>query len=178
MAAKSNGKANKGKVAGKPVSKDVAKPFTPKDDIKEVFRMWSCLPRTFLGKPKEIAELLGLAADEELVVKLMGLKTRTAFAEEYGVAKETLTRWGKEFEKDPRMLRFDRYITGLTNNVIGALYRQILTNPDAPMVKLWLQYVEGWREQFGVSHSGAIGGYELSDAERKELEKLMADNLQ
>lgn len=140
---------------------------------REGFKIWLLLPGQFKGVPERIVELLGITDPTQ--VYLLQFKTMQSFAEEFGVNPPTLSRWRNEMESDD-MFAIDvkKLMRGFTRNVLGALYRKALDEADAPRAKLWLQYVDDWREQLGVDHSGHISN--LTDEEKKALDDVIAKN--
>lgn len=141
---------------------------------KEVFKIWLTLPDQFKGAPERITDLLGLS--DPIAIELLSIKNMTAFAEVFGVIPPTLSRWRSDIETDSDFAKdVKMQLRKVTRNVLGAFYRQALAEGDAPRVKLWLQYVEDWREQLGVEHSGKIGDG-LDDEERNKLKALIAKN--
>lgn len=137
---------------------------------KEVFRLWLSMPDQFKGAPDRIVSLLGLT--DPIALELLKLPTMQAFADEFGVMRTTLSRWRGEVERDKDFaLDVKKQLRTVTRNVLGALYRKALEEADAARIKIWLQYVEDWREHLGVEHTGYVST--LTDEEKRALDKVI-----
>ena len=142
----------------------------------EAFRMWLILPDQFKGLPERMTELLGINDEDSL--ELLKIKTMQAFAQEFGVIPQTLSRWRKEIESNDDFLKGVKgEMRKLTKNVMAALYRKVLEEGDGTRVMAWMKIVEDWREQLGVEMSGHVGDG-LTPEERKALDDLIAKNKQ
>lgn len=120
-----------------------------------------------LRHPAEYAQFVRWIATPE---PFREIKNQGDFAESIGVHQDTLTDWKKRDgfwgAVKEEISRFGRE---RTPNVIAALYKNILQKGGAPESKLWLQYVEGWREEQGllVQPDG-----ELTVEEREAIERI------
>jgi len=96
-----------------------------------------------------------------------GFKTAKDFAKYFKLSQDTLTDWKKrkEFENDVDA-QLAKWSSGKTANVIASLYRTILANGKASEVKLWLQYIKGWKE-----------GMIIEQPIKKEENKIKLDKL-
>lgn len=156
------------------LEKELWKQGNARPRAKEAFRLWLSLPAIFLGAPEQVISKLGI--EEQDATDIMRIGTQRAFAELVGVKEPVLSEWKAEIMAESNSFALTKaFVQRLTKNMLGSLYRAALQEGDAARVKLWMQIVEGWREQMGVEHSGDIGGG-LSDEERAALDKLIAKN--
>lgn len=139
---------------------------------REVFRTWLLIPRTYLGVSEQVLRALGIVDSE--AIELHSIKSQGEFATKFGVAEPTLSRWKQEMEKGGDFEDFRMEMQRLTKNVMGALYRKTISDADAARVKLWLQVVEGWNET--IHQDVRYKPYELSEEEKKELDRLIEKN--
>ncbi|MBY0473316.1 hypothetical protein K2Q00_03495 [Patescibacteria group bacterium] len=139
-----------------------------------IFRTWLLVPRNFLGANEQIFRALGFIDAE--TIELYSIKSQAEFAEKFGVAEPTLSRWKGEIEKAGNDLAdFRQEMKHLSINLMGALYRKGLSTGDPAAIKLWLQVMEGWNER--TVHQVDVSGYQLSEEEKAELDQLMEANL-
>lgn len=140
---------------------------------REVFKIWLILPDQFKGTPERITSLLGIT--DEVALELLKISTMQAFAEEFGVIPQTLSRWRKEIEGDSKHGDdVKRHLRSLTKNFMGALYRKGIEEGDAARFMAWMKVIEGWREQLGIEVSDSTS--ELSAEDRAELDRLVERN--
>lgn len=90
-------------------------------------------------------------------------KTQGEFASQHGVHENTLSKW----RRDPKFWEEVREGVKTWNkdrlpNVMAALYKTILTKGSGVEAKLWLQWVDNWKEKTEVENP----------AMTEEIEKL------
>jgi len=90
------------------------------------------------------------------------------FAKKYGVDRSTLSLWQRDekFQKEVDKYR-KVWFKERTPNVIQALYKRIISEGKAPEAKLWLQYIEDWKERSEID----VNSNELEEIS-KALRKL------
>lgn len=139
----------------------------------KLFDMWVTLPDQFKGMPERLTLLLGIT--DEVTLEVLKLTSMKAFAEEFGVIPQTLSRWRRELEhSDDYLPQVKDHMKKLTKNLMAALYRKAMEEGDAPRFTAWMKIIEGWREQLGVETD--IRVHNLSDEERKKLDELISKN--
>ena len=139
----------------------------------QLFNMWVTLPDQFKGMPERLTSLLGIT--DEVTLEVLKMTSMKAFAEEYGVIAQTLSRWRRELERsDDYLPQVKDHMKKLTKNLMAALYRKAMEEGDAPRFTAWMKIIEGWREQLGVETD--IRVHNLSDEERKKLDELISKN--
>ena len=107
----------------------------------KMFFIWLSLPSVFIGK--DVDELAKLGITDPDQVKLLSIKTMTAFAEEYKVRNATLSEWKKKIHQKGLMEDTKDFFRSLSKNVYGAFYNAIITHGDAHRVRLWEEMFEG-----------------------------------
>ncbi len=79
--------------------------------------------------------------------KEYGYSLEKDFAKEYNVSPDTLTDWKKREEFNPDVdIQLMKWGGDQTPDVIQALLKTILADGKAAEVKLWLQFIKGWKE--------------------------------
>lgn len=122
----------------------------------EMFLIWDSIPSFFKNPPtdkksklkpsvQEFCESMGI--EDETVLELAQIQTATAFAEKYGVSKDTLTDWRKLIRERDLLADLASWTRPLTRNVMMSLYNQCLRGGLPEHYKLWLQTVAGWSEK-------------------------------
>ena len=143
----------------------------------QLYVLWKSLPSLLRGQSKEIFAQYGF--EDELVLQLFELKTQQDFQKKFLLNKNTLTKWNKRIEKEGLLAeKIMVWAKKLTANVISALYKKVIEEGDAQRTKLWLEFVEGWREKIEEKHTGEIGlkhsgKIETSNEESRKLLKLL-----
>ncbi|MDA2921688.1 phBC6A51 family helix-turn-helix protein [Patescibacteria group bacterium AH-259-L07] len=98
-------------------------------------------------------------------------RTHLELAEKYGVDKATLSQWKhKDGFWDEVRKEMKQWARDKTPNVIQAIYQKILKYGNAQEAKLWLQFIEDWKEKSEVD----VGGKSIEALEasiRKLLKK-------
>lgn len=140
----------------------------------EAFRIWCVLPDVFKGMPERITELLGIT--DPITLELLAIKNNAQFAETFGCGTHTLSRWRKEVEGgDDYAENVRKVFKPLTRNLVASLYRKAIEEGDAARFKIYMQVIEGWREQLGLEHSGEVE-LGLTPEERGAVDRLIEKN--
>ena len=139
---------------------------------REAFKAWLLIPRTYLGAGDQVLRALGIIDPE--TVELYSIKSQTEFATKFNIAEPTLSHWKREVQKSDYFKEFRVSMQQLTQNVVGALYRQAVAEGDAQRVKLWVQLIEGWNETIGQDIRMQSPG--LTDEEKASLDRLIEKN--
>lgn len=79
--------------------------------------------------------------------KIFSIQNQTEFAKTYKTEKSTLTNWNKLIDREDLIKDTLEPAKRPTKNVLFALYRKAIKTGNAEEVRLWFQYVEGWRYQ-------------------------------
>ena len=96
--------------------------------------------------PRELAVSIGI--EDEWVLDLVELKTQKNFAEQFGIAEQTLGRWNRVLAANPDLNSIQEWARPLSNNVLLMLYMQLMQGNAQPAhFKLWFQVVNGWSEK-------------------------------
>lgn len=141
---------------------------------RQVFALWCTLPDIFKGMPQRITELLGIT--DPVTLEVLAIKSMTDFAEIFKCSVNSLTRWRREVENDDNYFtEVKRQFKPLTRNLVAALYRKAIEEGDAQRFKVYMQIIEGWREQLGIDHSGSVVEG-LTNEERGALDNLISKN--
>lgn len=141
---------------------------------RQVFELWMTIPDQFKGAPERIVALLGIT--DSIMLELIRIPTMQAFADEFGVIPQTLSRWRGEMENDSDFLvDVKKQLRRTTRNVLGSLYRKVLEEGDAPRVMAWMKIVEDWREHLAIDPGTPVGDG-LSVEEKMALDHLLEKN--
>lgn len=112
----------------------------------EIYRIWKSTPVMFKVQSDETLISWGL---DELQIQLMRIRDQKEFAEKYGVCEDTLTDWNVEIEASEN--KPPAWAMKMNSNIISALYRGAMKKGDADKIKLWLQYIMGWKPESGIT---------------------------
>lgn len=140
------------------------------------FALWLSLPSLIKGKDKDTLKLQADAGfDDEEVLELLQLKTRTELAEKLGVHIDTLTDWAKRLQGSPMFEEIKLWVSGLLKNVVLATYRSAMSkDPKAHLDRKLMLQIGGWVEKLSVDHTaeGLAGIIRTElDSFRKEHEQ-------
>jgi len=116
----------------------------------ETFRLWEGIPALYrmeMAKdPEGFAARMGIT--DKVLLELLAIKNKTAFAEKYGVNLDTLTRWEAKLEKEGERFEGVReMMRKLTPNVMGSHYNSLLKRFNPLTGKLWYQVAEKFAEK-------------------------------
>ena len=122
--------------------------------IFELYRAWLIIPVFLKGKDDKQLEALGVNIQTELV-EIIRLKNKKAFAKHFKITQKTVWEWDKKID----LYKLDKskgrsWVVQATENILYSLYRNAVKHADAHRVKLWLQYIEGWREGQDITSGG------------------------
>src|SRR3990167_6228497 len=102
-------------------------------------------------KVERVSELMSFVDWVATPHALREIKTQKEFAVKYDIHETTLVGWkdraGFWDEVKDRTISWGRQ---RTPNVVAALYRNAIQKGNAQEAKMWLQYVEGWKEKTEV----------------------------
>lgn len=93
-----------------------------RDEAFQLFCVWMTLPRVWIGQDAKQLKQKGI--DDEQLVMLLGIKTQKEFAKQFGVHENTMTAWKKKQHERNHLADARVWISRLTGNVIGNLYRE------------------------------------------------------
>lgn len=102
-------------------------------------------------------------------------KTQGDFSEKFGIGQDTLSEWKSrdgfwdEVRKETRAFFKEK-----TPLIVASIYKKLATNPDGPLAKIWLQYIEEWKEEQVQSHKF---GNELTPEEQKLYDRITKKNV-
>lgn len=124
------------------------------------YRTWRSLPHMFKNPPRgkdgvrpSVIEFLNvLGVDDPTIIELSKISTQTAFADMFGVHRDTLTDWNKKIDSESSLNDIRYWARKLSKNVASALYNNAIRKGFAIEAKLWFQLIEGWEEKQKVEH--------------------------
>ncbi len=118
-----------------------------KKKIYDLYILWLALPPMFSEKGEIGFDALGIKDD--FVRELCYIKTKKAFAEKYGINKDTITAWDKRIDiNEPLLVERRKWLSRVLGNVLGAVYRKVLIDGDASKAKFLAQYAGEFTEEF------------------------------
>jgi hypothetical protein len=133
----------------------------------DIFCIWSSLPAFIKTQPEEV--LKGkLGIDDPFLLELASLKTRAQFSERFGVDADTLTNWGKYVDQNPNVDDIKKWAKKLTKNVVMGVYNQAIKK-GGENAKLWIKWVEDWKETSTVDVSGQLSHITYEVVTRENL---------
>lgn len=142
----------------------------------DIFCIWSSLPAFIKTQPEEV--LKGkMGIDDPFLLELATIKNRSQFSEKFGVDPDTLTSWGKIVDDNPNTDDIKKWAKKLTKNVVMGVYKQAI-NKGGENAKLWLKWVQDWKETTTVDLSGQLQHitYELVTNESQNNKDIPSDN--
>lgn len=145
--------------------------FVPQREREyRLFLIWQILPQEIRDEKVGPAYLEQEGITDELITELAGIKTQKAFAEKYGLNKDTLSMWKKQPvpEQYAELADFRYYSKQLIKNVLPILYRGFKERKDPASAKFLL---EGHGEYIQKSEVHIDGTQELFDNVKALLEK-------
>ena len=156
-----NKKKKVDKTIKKRKSENVKKPYLERK--AKLYAFWKSMPvalHSIYYKPTGMTKIgeMGFDIDDEVFIKLISIRSRTEFGKTFGVSLRQLERWDgseivqkwtEEFNKQSNVLRFKK-------DVDFHFTRKVVTEADAPRVKLWKQLYEGWQEKQKVEYEGKV----------------------
>jgi len=113
----------------------------------EIYCLWKAIPSLWLGRGDKEMDAWGVK--DEILRELASIKTQTEFAHKFGIKDvSTLTDWNRRIEKGNLQIDYiKKWGKKLTHNLIHALYRNALLEGDAARIKLWLSFIEDFKEK-------------------------------
>jgi hypothetical protein len=134
-----------------------------KADVFEAYVTWKALP-VFLKNPPpfkvggvfkkpdavEYAQMNGIE-DEELL-DLISIPSQSAFAERFGVSRDTLTDWNKSIKERDPLKDTKRWSQKLISNLMMSLYSHAMKKGDARNFKLFFQVSADFEEKQTMEH--------------------------
>ena len=120
-----------------------------KREAFEAYIIWSSIPFALKRlKPLQL-EGLGIDTDDELLSKLINIKTKTQFAEEFNIDRTILFDWEKrsDFQKRVEKLNRKNNVLRYKKDIDFHFTQKTIKEADAQRVKLWKQLYEGWTEK-------------------------------
>lgn len=119
------------------------------------FALWLSLPSLIKGKDKDTIKLQSDAGfDDEEILELLQLKTRTEVAQYLNIHIDTLTDWAKKLQGSPMFDEIKLWVSGLLKNVVLATYRSAMSkDPKAHLDRKLMLQIGGWVEKLSVDHT-------------------------
>ena len=139
----------------------------------EAFVWWRSIPAILRRTLPEKLNELGFDTEDAIFMKLLSIKSRTAFAREFEVSIETLTDWSvtTRFKNEVQGL-IERYnVLPFEKDMAFHFTQAAIRDADAPRVKLWYQIFKQWQEKSTVKLTDPIS--ELLDAIYRERQQLV-----
>lgn len=147
----------------------------PRPVAREAVKMWITIPKVLLGQPESVLDAMGITDPD--VRYLMRARFQRDLAKLIFVEEPTVSLWIKEYEVGLDNFKETKiFFKKLSSNLLAALYRKGLTEADAPRVKLYMQIIEDWKEQFSPDPISVT--YKLDPEEKAMLDALLAKNAQ
>ncbi len=125
-------------------TKNTHKPY--KQGVFEIYLIWRSV-QGFVGQTKAQEVIKRAGNNRSSISEVFIIRNQTEFAKVYKVENSTLTNWNKLIDREDLLKDILAPAKRLTKNVIASLYRNIMEVGNAEEVRLWLQFVEGWRYQ-------------------------------
>ena len=137
-----NGQSGKGK------KKRTRKAPIVKREVFEAYAIWSSIPLALRRLKPQQLEGLGIDTGDELLSKLINIKTKTQFAKEFNIDRGNLPDWEKreDFQKRVEELNMKNNVLKYKKDIDFKFTRKTIQEADAARVKLWKQLYEGWKE--------------------------------
>jgi hypothetical protein len=145
----------------KHVEKVIESPY--REDVFQAYVTWKALPvmlrnppprkvngETMRVDPVEYAVANGI--DDPDLLRLIGLRSQSAFCDEFAVSKDTLTNWNVMIEKRNILEDSRRWSSKLVNNMIMSLYSHAMKKGNPANIKLFLQASANFEERTHVEH--------------------------
>lgn len=131
-------------------------------DLYELYASWKALPTMMRLPPRtkegarmdhdEFLERMGI--DDPELVELAKLKTQGAFADHFGVNKDTLTRWNKRVKTRDRIADARTWANYLMSNALFMLYNKVMGGTANGMeTALYFQVGGGWSPKLKLEAS-------------------------
>ena len=136
------------KQSGKGEKKRTRKAPIVRKEAFEAYAIWSSIPLALRRLKPQQLEGLGIDTDDELLSKLINIRTKTQFAKEFNIDRGNLSDWEKreDFQKRVEELNMKNNVLRYKKDIDFKFTRKTIQEADAARVKLWKQLYEGWKE--------------------------------
>ena len=127
--------------------KDTIKPYNKKQ--YELFAFWSSIPMALRELTGDKLRRMGYDSSDEKFMKLMSIRTRTEFADEFKITRRQMYEWENDddFKKLVNKFNSDSNVLAFKKDIDFQFTMKTINEGDASRVKLWKQLFENWTER-------------------------------
>jgi hypothetical protein len=141
---------------------DITKELSIKSENEVIFKkyvVWKALPVSILGQISAIDLKNKLGIDDENILELISIQSQNAFADKFGINKNTLVAWNQKILESDHLNDVRTWARPLAKNVIMALYNTGMNKGNPNAIKLFLQVVNGWEEKQPEAVAPIVNNY-------------------
>jgi hypothetical protein len=116
---------------------------------RELYLQWAAIPASLRNADKTVLKKMGYDIEDEEFMKLIAIRTKGKFCEEFGYNKNMPARWEKDPEFIDRMneIAHNSHVMRFKKDIDFSFTQKTLRHGDAQRQKLWKQLYEGWSEK-------------------------------
>lgn len=131
----------------------------------ELYCIWKQLPPMLKAETAETLEKKYFI-DDELIVKLCGIRYQKDFADFFGISEDTMTRWNLKMKSRDPLIDIKEWVKTLTKNVVMSTYRSSMSkDPKAHQDRKLMLQLGGWAEDSNLN----VRGEGLFDILKREI---------
>lgn len=116
---------------------------------REIYIQWRSIPAMLRLLPIEEVGKMGYEVDNPVFRKLLEIRTRKDFCEEFDIGINQPAIWDREPDIQERInqMATNDNVMRFRKDVDFAFTQKVLKHGDARRMKLWKQLYEGWNER-------------------------------
>lgn len=129
------------------LTKKTIKPYNRKE--YELFAFWCSIPTALKDLSGDKLRKMGYDANDEKLMKLMSIRTRTEFADAFGITRRQMHEWENDddFKKLVNKFNSESNVLAFKKDIDFQFTLKTINEADASRVKLWKQLFENWTER-------------------------------